>query len=84
MNWSFAIVNNRLAEIYFERRGQKLQIIGHCYVQKEEYKTKREQRLIAKDTLSYRFSYRNKKYTKISPLPQIPFETTRSINKNRV
>jgi len=46
MSWCFAIVNNRLAEIYFEEKMDKPKIIGYCYVKKEEYKTKREQKWI--------------------------------------
>ncbi len=41
MSWCFAIVNNRLAEIYFEEKKGKTKIIGYCYVKEEEYKTKK-------------------------------------------
>ena len=39
MTWCFAIINDRLAEIYFEDEG-KNKILGHCYVDEKEYKTK--------------------------------------------
>lgn len=64
MSWCFAIINGRLAELFFDREEDEKEpkILGHCYVSKSEYKTKREQRMIEKDTERYRFSYRNKKY----------------------
>ncbi len=61
--WNFAIVNGRLAEIYFERRGGKLRIQAHCYVERKDFKTKREQQHIRIDTRRNRFTYRNKSYT---------------------
>lgn len=60
--WSFAIINNRLTEIFFEKKKGKLFINGHCYVKKSEYKTKKEQKQIKEDTKKYKFSYRNKIY----------------------
>ena len=62
MGWCFALVNGRLAEIFFDkkRRGDN-RIWAHCYVRKEEYKTKREQQQIKQDTARVRFSYRSKK-----------------------
>ena len=65
MSWCFAIVNNRLAEIYFEEKGKKTKITGHCYVKKEEYKTKQEQKWIKEDTAKFRFVYRKGKYKRI-------------------
>ncbi len=64
MNWSFAIVNGRLAEIFFEERKKKGRrtIWAHCYVQKTEYRTKKEQEMIEADTKRVRLSYRNKQY----------------------
>ena len=64
MHWSFAIVNGRLAEIHFEQ-GKKPKIFGHCYVQANEYKTKKEKNWIAKDTERFRLVYRKGKYRKI-------------------
>lgn len=62
MFWSFAIVNNRLAEIFFERKKGKIKFLGHCYVKESDYKTKREKEWIRKDTEKLRFVYRNRKY----------------------
>ena len=47
--WCFAKVNNRLAEIFFERKGKKLVFYGHCYVDESEYKTKRDKQWINSD-----------------------------------
>lgn len=60
--WSFAIVNGKLAEIYFEKVKGKLVFNGHCYVKKSEYKTKKEQKYIDEDTKKYVFSFKNGKY----------------------
>ena len=57
-NWCFAIVNNRLAEIYF---GKKKEIWGHCYVKREDY-SKGEQKMIDEDIKWAKFVWRNKKY----------------------
>jgi hypothetical protein len=63
MSWCFAIVNNRLAEIYFDKKKTgKPEIMGHCYVKREDFKTKGEQNAIKEDTAKYRFVYRNKEY----------------------
>ena len=48
--------------IFFERQKEKLNILGHAYVKKSEYKTRHEQRMIREDTKKYHFTYRNKKY----------------------
>jgi len=53
--WCFAIVNGKLAEIFFDK---KFGIYGHCYVKLEEY-NKREQRMIDADIKKYHFTYRN-------------------------
>lgn len=62
MGWCFAIVNGRLAEIYFNetRKGPNFQ--GHSYVEISEYETEREQKWIEIDTVKHRFVYRNKEY----------------------
>lgn len=64
MSWCFAIVNNRLAEIYFDEGGGGgiRKITNHCYVKKEEFKTKQEQRWIWEDTKRVRVVYKNKCY----------------------
>lgn len=64
MSWCFAIVNNRLAEIFFERRKGDLLPKGHCYVDAKDYRTKKEKRWIRDDTTKLRFSYRSRRYRK--------------------
>ena len=64
--WSFAIVNKKLAEIYFEKIKGKLVFNGHCYVKKSEYKTKKEQKYINQDTKIYNFIFRKRKYRDIN------------------
>ena len=56
------MVNGKLAEIYFEIKRGKPKINGHCYVKREEFKTKAEQKMINDDTKKYRFTWRNKIY----------------------
>src|SRR3989344_6267609 len=61
--WSFAIVNGKLAEIFYDKIGNSARRIdGHCYVKAGAYKTKQEEGWIKKDTQRMRFSFRNKKY----------------------
>jgi len=63
MYWSFALINNRLAEIHFEKKNGVIKYFGHALVKKSEYKTKQEQNWIAKDTKRVRLLYKNGKYT---------------------
>lgn len=63
MSWSFAIINGRLAEIFFERKRGKLFIDAHCYVNAEEYKTQKEKAWIKRDTQKNRFTYRKGRYS---------------------
>lgn len=67
MFWCFAKVNRRLAEIYFDKKKEKTKIFGHCYVKKEKYKTKREQRWIEQDSTQFQFVYKNGEYSRIIP-----------------
>ena len=62
MYWVFAMINNRLAELFFDKIKGKLILYTHAYVKKSEYKTRHEQRMIREDTKKYHFTYRNKKY----------------------
>ncbi len=63
MFWSFAIVNNKLAEIYFDRHKDGSQkITNHCYVKKEDYKTKKEQKMIETDIKKFKVIYRRGEY----------------------
>ena len=63
MPWSFALINNKLAEIYFDhtKNGEPL-MRGHCYVNAKEYTTKREKKWIETDTKKFQLSYRNRRY----------------------
>ena len=47
--WCFAVVNGRLAEIYFDK---KYGIYGHCYVKRNEF-NKKEQKIINLDIKKY-------------------------------
>lgn len=62
MSWCFAIVNNRLAEIFFNDKDR--QIFSHCYVKMSEYKTKKEKGRIRQDTAKVSLTYRDGKYAK--------------------
>ncbi|MBU4331672.1 hypothetical protein KKD19_02460 [Patescibacteria group bacterium] len=66
MCWCFAIINNRLAEIYFDRdKKGNPKFEGHCYVKRSEFKTKVEQKAIDEDITKYRFSYRKGEYRRV-------------------
>ena len=61
MPWSFALINGRLAEIFFE--GAKINrpgIWGYAYVKRGAYKTKHEQKMITQDVKRARFTFRKK------------------------
>lgn len=63
MGWCFAIVNDKLAEIYFDKtKSRKLKIRGYCYVKRDEYKTTQEQKWIRADTAKVKLTYRKGKY----------------------
>ena len=74
--WAFAIINNRLAEVFFEKKRNKLFFNGYCYVNRRDYHAKQEKRWIEADTKKHRFTYRNKGYidqrTK-QKIPRAPF-----------
>ena len=63
MNWQFALINGRLAELFFEKEKGKVRMLGHAYVKRSEYKTKREQRMIDADLKKMQFRYRKKEHT---------------------
>jgi len=52
--WCFAVVNGRLAEIYFK---EKYGIYAHGYIERKEF-DKREQKMIDADIRKYQFFYR--------------------------
>ena len=62
MTWSFALVNNRLAEVFFEMKRGKNIFLGHAYVKESEYTTKKEKRWIKEDTAKVRLVYRKGEY----------------------
>lgn len=66
MNWSFALINGKLAELFVEDEGKQV-YLGHCYVKKSDYKTKSELGWIENDTAEYKLKYRGGKYVKLSP-----------------
>jgi hypothetical protein len=65
MNWCFAIVNNKLAEVYYEREKEKIKFIGHAYVEEAKYKTKKERRYIKEDIARFMFVYRKGEYKRV-------------------
>lgn len=62
MFWCFGLVNNRLAEVFFEKRKGKAIFLGHAYVKESEYKTKTEKGWIQKDTERVKLTYRKGAY----------------------
>ncbi len=62
MSWCFAIINNKLAEVYFEKKNGEVKFLGHCYIKKSEYKSKKEKAWIEKDTTRVKLIYRNGVY----------------------
>ncbi len=69
MNWSFAIINNRLAEVFYEKKGKTITFLNHCYVKASEYKTQKEQDYIKRDTKQLKLTFRNQKYYDQNPRP---------------
>ena len=65
MYWCFATVNGRLAEIYFKRRKGRIRFRGHCYVKREEFKTRREQKWVDGESKLFRLVYRKGRYKRI-------------------
>ena len=61
--WCFAIVNGRLAEIWWQKKKSgDPKVVAHGYVERKWFKTKQELAMIKVDTERHRFSYRNQKY----------------------
>lgn len=61
MNWSFAMLNGRLSEIFFENTSEGLVILGHCYITRDEY-SKSENKMIDQDIKLNKLTYRHKQY----------------------
>lgn len=62
MNWCFGLVNNKLAEVFFEKKGKTHKFLGHAYVKESEYKTKKEKAWIKSDTAKVHLVYRKSVY----------------------
>ncbi len=62
MSWAFALINNRLAEIFFEKKGKTIVMQGHCYVKRSEFTTKKEQKDVDTDIKKHVLSYRMGRY----------------------
>ena len=66
MDWSFAIVNGKLSEIFYNKSKKgKVKMIGFCHVNKSDYKTRKEQEYILKDTAKFRLTFRKNIYKQI-------------------
>ena len=82
--WAFALINGRLAEFHYEISKEKFYMTyGHCYVKRNEYKTKKEQTWIDKDTKKYRFTYRKEKYRKVGEKTLLPIKCMRISRKGK-
>ena len=57
MNWSFGIVNNKLAEIYFEKKKGKINFLGHCYIKKNDFTSSKEKKWISEDIKKVKLIY---------------------------
>ena len=63
MNWCFATINNRLGEIYFEKKKNgQIKFLGHCYIAKEDFKLKEERNALKRDIKKFKIVYKNKEY----------------------
>ncbi len=63
MGWCFAIINNKLAEIYFEKNNRGIKFLGHCFVKESEYRSmKEEKEWIKKDIARVQLAYREGNY----------------------
>ncbi len=59
-SWCFALINGKLAEIFFSKKRNTIYMTGHCYVKRGGYKTKREQKMIDSDIKKCQLTYKNK------------------------
>lgn len=57
--WSFALVNNKLSEIFFERNGKIVAFSAYCHVKRTDYKTKKEKAWIEEDIKNIKLKYKN-------------------------
>lgn len=63
--WCYALINNRLGEIYFALDKGKTTITGHCYLGKNETFNQKEVGAFQKDIISNQFTYYQHKYRHI-------------------
>lgn len=76
--WAFAIINNKLAEFYFNKK-KRGSIHSHCYVKLEEYKTKREQKIIKDDIAKYKFTWKKGEYKQVPIVPAIKTKQSKEL-----
>lgn len=65
MCWSFAIINGKLAEVYFDNKKDGPKFLGHCYVKRSDYTQKSELKQINHDIKTIKLRYYGKKYTNL-------------------
>lgn len=65
MDWCFATVNKKLAEIYFEEKNGKIKFLGHCYADEKDFRSKEDKEFIKKDTANLKLVYRKGKYRRV-------------------
>lgn len=65
MGWCFALINGKLAEIFFDQKKNERIFFGHAYVKESDYKSKREKVWIEKDTKKCQFSYKKGIYIRV-------------------
>jgi len=63
MCWSFATINGRIGEIYFNKdKNGRIRFEGHSYVKRSDFTIPAELRALEKDIKKYKVIYRNKRY----------------------
>jgi hypothetical protein len=67
VSWAFALINNRLGEIFFVKGKGPKSIFAHCYVSEKEF-SRQENKLIKNDIKRNVLTYRNKKYKIKTPI----------------
>jgi len=60
--WCYALINNRLGEIYHTRNNGKVVIEGHSYLSPDEHLTQREASALQHDITHNQFTYYAHKY----------------------
>lgn len=63
LSWVYALVNGRLAEVYFDKPDGINSIFAHGYLNKTHvWENKKDKELMEKDIKRHCFTYRNGKY----------------------